>query len=69
MNMKCGINTDHIRKVTKQFAWDRSFKNLGVNEMVFLFNRTIKFFQTTFHMKLSSVMTKIHLGLIIESRS
>ena len=31
-----------IRKEIKQFSWDRSFKNLDVNEMVFLFNRTIK---------------------------
>ena len=35
-------NTDQIRKALKQFSWDRSFKNLSVNEMVFLFNRTIK---------------------------
>ena len=27
------------------------------------------FFQTTFHMRLSSVMTDIHFGLTIESRS
>ena len=45
---KCGIchyqkaNTDQIRKAIEQFSWDRSFKNLDVNEMVFLFNRTIK---------------------------
>ena len=25
-----------------QFSWNRSFKNLDVNEMTFLFNRTIK---------------------------
>ena len=28
--------------ILEQFSWDRSFKNLDVNEMVFLFNRTIK---------------------------
>ena len=28
--------------ITEQFSWDRSFKNLDVNEMVFLFNETIK---------------------------
>ena len=28
--------------IFEQFSWDRSFKNLGVNEMVFLFNETIK---------------------------
>ena len=35
-------NTDQIRNAIKQFPWDRSFKNVEVNEMVFLFNRTIK---------------------------
>ena len=33
---------DHIREAIEQFAWDRSFKNLEVNEMVFLFKRTVK---------------------------
>ena len=28
--------------ILEQFSWDRSFKNLDVNEMVFLFNETIK---------------------------
>ena len=62
-------NTDQIRKAIEQFSWDRSFKNLDVNEMVFLFNRTIKKIQTIFHMKLSSVMIEIHLELTIELRS
>ena len=35
-------NTDQIRKAIEQSPWDRSFKHLEVNEMVFLFNRTIK---------------------------
>ena len=35
-------NIDQIRKAMEQFPWDRSFKNLEVNEMVFLFNKTIK---------------------------
>ena len=35
-------NIDQIRKALEQFPWDRSFKNLEVHEMVFLFNRTIK---------------------------
>ena len=34
-------NIDQIRKAIEQFPWDRSFKYLEVNEMVFLFNRTI----------------------------
>ena len=28
--------------IFEQFSWDRSFKNLGDNEKVFLFNETIK---------------------------
>ena len=35
-------NTDQIRKTIEQFPWDKLFKNLDVNEIVFLFNRTIK---------------------------
>ena len=35
-------NTDQIRKAIEQFSWDRSLKNLDINEMVFLFNRIIK---------------------------
>ena len=35
-------NTDQIRKVIEQFSWSRSFKNLNINEMGFLCNRTIK---------------------------
>ena len=35
-------NTDQIRKAIEQFSWSRSFKNLNINEMVFLCNRTIK---------------------------
>ena len=31
-------NTDQIRKAVKQYYWDRSFKNLDANEMVFLLN-------------------------------
>ena len=33
---------DQIRKAIEQFSWDRSFKYLDHNEIVFLFNRTIK---------------------------
>ena len=35
-------NTDQIRKAIERFSCDKSFKNLDINEMVFLFNRTIK---------------------------
>ena len=44
-------NADQIRKAIKQFPWDRSFKILEGNEIVFLLNRPTKiFFQATFHM-------------------
>ena len=36
------LNTDQIRKAIEQFSWDRLFRNRVINEMVFLFNRTIK---------------------------
>ena len=35
-------NTDQIREAIEQFSWDRSFKNLDFNKMVFLLNKTIK---------------------------
>ena len=41
-------NTDQIRKVIEQLSWDRSFKNLDVNEMVFLFSRTMKNFLSNY---------------------
>ena len=47
MNVKyCTIkrsNTNYIITTIEQFARDKSFKNLDVNEMVFLFNRIIKY--------------------------
>ena len=36
------LKNNRISKAIEQFSWDRSFKNLDVIEMVFLFNRTIK---------------------------
>ena len=35
-------NNDHIRKAINGFQWEKSFQNMNVNEMVYLFNRTIK---------------------------
>ena len=35
-------NTDHIRKAINGFQWEKSFQNMNVNDMVDLFNRTIK---------------------------
>ena len=33
---------DQIRKTVEQFPWEKSFRNLHINEMVYLFNKTIK---------------------------
>ena len=35
-------NTDHIRKALEQYPWEREFQNLNTNEMVLLFNKTVK---------------------------
>ena len=35
-------NIDQIKRAIKQFPWGKSFRNLCINEMVHLFNKTIK---------------------------
>ena len=35
-------NVYHIRKAIHGFQWEKSFQNMNVNDMVHLFNRTIK---------------------------
>ena len=35
-------NVGHIRKSTNGFQWEKSFQNVNVNDIVHLFNRTIK---------------------------
>ena len=35
-------NVDLIQRAIEQFSWEKSFRYLHVNEMVFLFNKTIK---------------------------
>ena len=35
-------NIDHVRKAINGFQWEKSFQNMNVNDMVHLFNRTIK---------------------------
>ena len=35
-------NVDLIQRAIEQFSWGKSFKNLNINEMVFVFNKTIK---------------------------
>ena len=46
MSVKYGIlkkvNVDHIRKTINCFQWEKSFRYMNVNDMVHLFNRTIK---------------------------
>ena len=36
-------NFDHIRKEINGFQWEKSFQNMNANDMVHLFNRTIKY--------------------------
>ena len=35
-------NVDQIQQAIEQFSWEKLFRNLNVNEMVSLFNKTIK---------------------------
>ena len=35
-------NVDQIQRAIEQFSWKKLFRNLNINEMVSLFNRTIK---------------------------
>ena len=35
-------NVGLIQTATEQFSWEKSFRNLNINDMVFVFNKTIK---------------------------
>ena len=35
-------NVDLIQRAIEQFSWEKLFRNLSINEIVFLFNKTIK---------------------------
>ena len=35
-------NTDQIKRAIEQCPWKKSFRNLHINEMVYLFNKIIK---------------------------
>ena len=35
-------NVNQIQRVMEQFSWEKWFRNLNINEMISLFNRTIK---------------------------
>ena len=54
-------NTDHTRNAIEQFTWDRSFKTLDLNEIVFSCNRIIKNILSDY---ISSAITEIHCGLM-----
>ena len=57
-------NVDLIQRAIEQFYWEKTFRNLNINEMVFLFTKTITNIfsnQTSFPTKQSLVMTGIHL--------
>ena len=63
-------NVDLIQRAIEQFSWEKSFRYLNINEMVFLFNKTIKNIYSNFipHER-SLVMTEIHLGSTTTSNS
>ena len=64
-------NVDQIQRAIEQFSREKLFRDLNINEMVSLFNRTIikNFFKIMFLTKQSLAMTKIHLSLITTSSS
>ena len=63
-------NIDQSQRVIEQFSLEKLFRNLNINEMVSLFNRTIKNIVSNYipH-KQTFVVTEIRLGLIITSSS
>ena len=63
-------DVDQIQQAIEQFSWEKSFRNVNVNEMVSIFTKLSRtFFQIIFLTKQSLVMTMIHLGLIKTSSS
>ena len=60
-------NIDQIKRAVEQFPWEKSFRNLRINEMVYLFNKTIKNILSNYiSMKQLLVMIEVietHLGL------
>ena len=36
------VNVDHIRKAVDLFLWNKTLRNLNINNMIFSFNKTIK---------------------------
>ena len=35
-------NMNQIKRAIEQFPWEKSFRNLRINEMVYLYNKTVK---------------------------
>ena len=35
-------NVDQTKRTIEQFPWKKSFRNIHINEMVYLFNKTIQ---------------------------
>ena len=35
-------SVDHIRKAVHLFPWEKALRNLSINDMIFLFNKTVK---------------------------
>ena len=42
MALPTHTNIDQIKREIEQFPWEKSFRNLRIDEMVYLFNKTIK---------------------------
>ena len=60
-------NVDHIRKAINGFQWEKLFQNMKVNDMVYLFNRTIKNILHNFvpH-EIITYNGRTHLGLTVQ---
>ena len=57
-----------VQRATEQFSWGKSFRNLSINEMIFLFNNVIKnIFSNFIPTKQPIGMTENHLGLTTTS--
>ena len=60
-------NVDHIRKAINGFKWEKSCHNTNFNDMVHLFNRTIKNILRNFipHETITCD-DRDHLGLLVQ---
>ena len=57
-------NVDHIRKAVDLFPWKKIFKNPNINDMIFLFNKTVKNIISNYiPLKQLHLMTGIFRGL------